>query len=112
MNYNEFGAVIQEEVSFNFFLIYSSGGHFDRWSQTICGRGHYEKHLYEIILNLDQWLSRCRFKISDLPVYSSCIPVVCGISMIYFVALAAISEPLVQISYIEGIRRIISMKSF
>ena len=27
------------------------------------GRGHYDEHFSEIILNLDQWLSwRCRFK--------------------------------------------------
>ena len=29
-----------------------------------CGRGHYEKHFCEIILNLNQWFRRrCRFKI-------------------------------------------------
>ena len=34
------------------------------------GRGHYEEHFCEIILNLDQWLSRgCRLKI--FLIYSS-----------------------------------------
>ena len=26
------------------------------------GRGHYEEHLCEIILNLDQWFVRCRLR--------------------------------------------------
>ena len=39
MNYFEFGAVIQEEASFKIFLIYSSGGHFDRCSQTYVVEG-------------------------------------------------------------------------
>ena len=31
------------------------------------GRGHYGKHSYEIILNLDQWLSRrCRLMIFSI----------------------------------------------
>ena len=27
------------------------------------GRVHYEEHICDIILNLDQWFRRCRFKI-------------------------------------------------
>ena len=48
------------------FLIYSSCCHFVWQSGNICrniGRGHYEEHFCEIILNLDQWLRRCHLKI-------------------------------------------------
>ena len=39
------------------FLIYSSGGHFvQEWIHLYnFGRGHYEEHFCEIILNLNQW---------------------------------------------------------
>ena len=33
------------------------------------GTGQYEQHIYEIILNLDQWFRRCRLKI--FLIYSS-----------------------------------------
>ena len=34
--YCEFGPVVQEEVQFKEFSIFSSGGHFGQWSGTIC----------------------------------------------------------------------------
>ena len=51
----EFGPVVQEMLKI--FLIYSSVNHFVWRSETFCavfGRGHYEKHFFDIILNLDQ----------------------------------------------------------
>ena len=47
------------------FLIWSSGGPFDRPRGTILSnftRGHHEVHFCEIILNSDQWFRRCCLK--------------------------------------------------
>ena len=45
--------------------IFSSGGHFVQQIGSLCnfGRGHYEKHFCEIILNLDPWFRRCCIKL-------------------------------------------------
>ena len=54
------------------FLFMSPGGPF-----ALCnfGRGHYEEHFCEIILNLDQWFRRrCHLKI--FLIYSSGDPFV------------------------------------
>ena len=37
------------------------------------GRGHYEEHFCEIILNLGQWLRR-RFCFKDISIFSSQLP--------------------------------------
>ena len=47
------------------FLTYSTGGPFVQHSRTICAilvEGNYEKHFFEIILNLDQWFRKMPFK--------------------------------------------------
>ena len=62
-----FGPVVK--MSFKYISIFSSGGHFSQQSIIVfCnfGRGHYEEHLYEIILNLDRWFRSCRLDISYL----------------------------------------------
>ena len=62
------------------------------------GRGHYEEHFCEILLNLDQWFkSKCRLKIflikSSGSPFDSWNGTVCAI-------------------LVEGIMRYISVKSF
>ena len=55
-------------MSFNRFLIWSSGSPRVQWSETIyhlCnfGRRHYGEQTCEVILNLDQWFRRrCPYK--------------------------------------------------
>ena len=53
-------------MSNNTFLIFSSGGHFVQRIDTVCviGRKPYDKHVYEIALNLSQ-----QFKIKIKIVY-------------------------------------------
>ena len=71
---NEFGPVVQEEMSFKYISVLEL-------LQPICsaeqnhlsnyGRGHHEEQFCKIILNLDLWFkTRCRLKgISDLELW-------------------------------------------
>ena len=62
-NYFEFGPVVQEEITFERFLIWSSGSHHVQWSRTIHAifKEHCEEQFCELILYLDQWFRRrCR----------------------------------------------------
>ena len=46
---------------FKDFVYFSSGGHFVQQCRTICTfmiEGYFGEHLYDIILNLDQWFRR------------------------------------------------------
>ena len=48
----------KRDVVSNHFLFFSSGGNLVEWSETFLhnvGRSHNKKHVYEFILNLDQW---------------------------------------------------------
>ena len=53
-NHSEFGPVVEEEMSFKIFLIWSSGSPCVRWSRTICAilkegiMGNIHVKLYEI----------------------------------------------------------------
>ena len=66
MKYFEFGPVVQEEMLFKDI----SNLQF-WWPSCLAGRNHlgkfgrglYDEHFCEIILNLDQWFSRYYFKI-------------------------------------------------
>ena len=62
------------------------------------GRGHYEEHFCEIILNLDQWFRR-KFPLKIFLIYSSGSPIVWQ------------SRTICEI-LIEGIMRYISVKLF
>ena len=63
--YFEFGPVVQEEITFERFLIWSSGSHPVQWSRTIYAifcKEQCEEQFCEFILYLDQWFRRrCRF---------------------------------------------------
>ena len=54
------------------FLIFSSGGPFRSIVRNhLCNfsRGYHEEHFCEIILNLDQWVSRCQKTFSYLELW-------------------------------------------
>ena len=58
-NYFEFGPA---QMLLKDFFISSSGGHFVWRSGIVClnvGKGPYEEHLGEIIINLDKQIGRC-----------------------------------------------------
>ena len=65
MNYIEFESVVQEEMLFKRFLIWSSGQSSCLVEQNhLCNfeRGHYWECSCEVIWNLDQWFRRLLFK--------------------------------------------------
>ena len=55
-NYFEFGSVVQEQMLFKKFIIWSSGNP----PVQLCNfeRGHYGEHSCEVMWNLDQWFRR------------------------------------------------------
>ena len=63
-----------------YFFIFSSGGHF-AWRSLIVslnvGKGPYEEHLGEIILNMDKQIGRCGIK--DFSIFRSGGHFVCAI---------------------------------
>ena len=62
-NYFEFGPVVQEEKTFERFLIWSSCSHPVQWRNHLCNicQEQCEKQFCEFILYLDQWFRRrCR----------------------------------------------------
>ena len=50
-----------EDIKIFLFKLWRPFCSAKRWGLQTCGRGHYEEHLREFLLNLGQWLRR-RFK--------------------------------------------------
>ena len=67
----EFEPVVQDEICFKIFLIYSSSGHLVRRSGPLGNfvREHYDKHFREIILNSDKWFMFFKFQVYYILLY-------------------------------------------